>query len=101
MLEVTHGSACSRLPAHLQLESSPNRIDLWSMPMPAAPITPQPGTPYGEFLAEQEEIQRLKWLASEREGHDIGFEFALNDWAQNHRAAWRSMRNNRMLRKQA
>jgi hypothetical protein len=52
-----------------------------------------PGTPYGEFLAEQEEIQRLKWFASEREGHDIGFEFALNDWAQNHRAKWRSMRN--------
>lgn len=62
------------------------------------PITPaQPGTPYGEFLAEQEEIQRLKWLASESEGHDIGFESALNDWAQNHRAKWRSMRN-QMLR---
>jgi hypothetical protein len=51
------------------------------------------GTPYGEFLAEQEEIQRLKWLASEREGQDIGFEQALNEWAINHRAAWRRMRN--------
>ncbi len=67
--------------------------------MISPPITAQPGTPYGEFLAEQEEIQRLKWLASEREGHDIGFEYALNDWAKNHRAEWRSMRN-RMLRQQ-
>jgi hypothetical protein len=50
-------------------------------------------TPYGEFLAELEEIQRLKWIASENAGHDIGFEFALNDWAQNHRASWRRMRN--------
>jgi hypothetical protein len=59
-----------------------------------SPFMPaNPGTPYGEFLAEQEEIQRLKWLASEREGHDVGFEHALNDWAQNHRAEWRSMRN--------
>ena len=61
--------------------------------MTSIPTPAQPGTPYGEFLAEQEEIQRLKWIASEREGHDIGFEFALNDWAQNHRAEWRSMRN--------
>lgn len=55
--------------------------------------SPTPGTPYGEFLAEQEEIQRLKWLASERVGQDIGFEQALNEWARNHRAEWRGMRN--------
>lgn len=42
--------------------------------MPSPTIAAQAGTPYGEFLAEQEEIQRLKWLASESEGHDIGFE---------------------------
>jgi hypothetical protein len=30
--------------------------------------------PYGEFLAELDEIQRLKWIASENAGHDIGFE---------------------------
>jgi len=61
--------------------------------MPDSPTLALPGTPYGEFLAEQEEIQRLKWLASESAGHDIGFEFALNEWAQNHRAKWRVMRN--------
>lgn len=62
----------------------------------AMPVAP--GTPYGEFLAEQEEILRLKWIASEQEGHDIGFEYALNDWARNHRAEWRRMRN-KLLRK--
>jgi hypothetical protein len=73
------------------LESQTDCIHWWGMTSSAMPA--QPGTPYGEFLAEQEEIQRLKWLASEREGHDLGFEYALNDWAQNHRAEWRSMRN--------
>ena len=61
--------------------------------MTSSTISENLGTPYGEFLAEQEEIQRLKWLASEQEGKDVGFEHALNDWAQNHRAEWRSMRN--------
>lgn len=59
-----------------------------------SPLPPAlPSMPYGEFLAERDEIMRLKWLASEREGLDIGFEQALNEWAQNHRAAWRGERN--------
>lgn len=58
------------------------------------PIEPaRPGTPYGEYLAEQEEILRLKWLVSEREGRDVGFEHALNQWSRQHRAQWRAMRN--------
>ncbi len=61
--------------------------------MSAASTLALSGTPYGEFLAEQEEILRLKWLASEREGHDIGFEYALTEWARKHRANWRGMRN--------
>jgi hypothetical protein len=61
--------------------------------MPDSSTLALAGTPYGEFLAEQEEIQRLKWLVSEREDHDIGFEVALNEWAQKHRAKWRRMRN--------
>jgi hypothetical protein len=44
-------------------------------------------------MAELDEILRLKWIASEDVGHDIGFEQALNDWAQNHRAEWRRGRN--------
>jgi hypothetical protein len=44
-------------------------------------------------MAELDEILRLKWIASEDVGHDIGFEHALNDWAQKHRAEWRRRRN--------
>ncbi|MFM2142931.1 MAG: hypothetical protein RLZZ476_1475 [Verrucomicrobiota bacterium] len=64
--------------------------------MSASPVSsPAPGQlgPYGEFLAELEEIQRHKWHLSEQEGADVGFERALNDWAQSHRAQWRQARN--------
>lgn len=54
---------------------------------------PTSGSPYGEFLAELDEIQQLKWLVSEEADRDIGFEAALNLWAQQHRAEWRRMRN--------
>ena len=47
---------------------------------------------YQEFLAEREEIQRHKWLESERLGYDIGFERALLDWIRKHRDAWRLAR---------
>lgn len=43
---------------------------------------------YREFLVEREEILRHKWLESEREGHDIGFEHALVDWIHHFRASW-------------
>ncbi len=49
-------------------------------------------TPYQEFLAERQEIDRYKWLVSERDGKDIGFERALTDWVSNHREAWRQTR---------
>jgi hypothetical protein len=47
---------------------------------------------YQEFLAEREEILRHKWLQSEKAGHDIGFEQALQDWIRNHRDKWRASR---------
>jgi len=47
---------------------------------------------YQEFLAEREEILRHKWIESEKVGHDIGFEKALLDWIVKHRAAWRTLR---------
>ena len=55
--------------------------------------TASPGTPYGEFLAELDEIQRLKWLSSELASADVGFESALNDWVLSHRSVWRAERN--------
>jgi hypothetical protein len=47
---------------------------------------------YQEFLAEREEIQKHKWLASERAGRDIGLENALVSWVLYHRAQWRRAR---------
>lgn len=58
--------------------------------MPQRPAEPNY---YQEFLAEREEIRRCKWLVSEREGHDIGFERALTEWVANHREEWRKKRD--------
>ena len=44
---------------------------------------------YQEFLEETGQILRHKWLESEKEGRDIGFERALLDWVTNHRKKWR------------
>lgn len=65
--------------------------------------SPPSTLPYQEFMAELDEIQRLKWISSEDVGHDIGFEQALSYWAQNHRAEWRRGRNRAVeeLKKQA
>ena len=47
---------------------------------------------YREFQAEREEILRHKWLESEKEGRDIGFERALTDWIVKHRSNWKRCR---------
>ncbi len=47
---------------------------------------------YREFQAEREEILRHKWIESEKEGQDIGFERALTDWIVKHRSKWRRNR---------
>jgi hypothetical protein len=52
-------------------------------------------SPYAEFQAELTEIRRHKWLASEKEGRDVGFEKALTEWAAKHRQIWRRERNRR------
>jgi hypothetical protein len=51
---------------------------------------------YREFVAEREEIQRHKWLESEKAGRDIGFEAALVSWIVHHRAQWRRERRQAM-----
>lgn len=45
-------------------------------------------TLYQEFLAQREEIMRHKWIESEKEGRDIGFDVALVDWVTKYRTAW-------------
>lgn len=52
-----------------------------------------PGQIYREFLAEREEILRHKWLRSEAQGGDIGFDCALTEWIQVHRPNWRKSRS--------
>jgi len=48
---------------------------------------------YRECQAEREEILRHKWIESEKEGRDIGFERALTDWIIKHRSKWRKGRH--------
>ena len=48
---------------------------------------------YQEFLAEKEEILKLKWIESEKAGKDIGFERALLTWVRKHRSDLKKYRN--------
>lgn len=44
---------------------------------------------YMAFLrAEQREIDRLKWLESERCGQDVGRDYSVWLWVMRHRSAW-------------
>ena len=47
--------------------------------------------------AEQREIERHKWLLSERCGCDVGLQCATEDWLKNHAAQWRQLRQAHML----
>ena len=38
--------------------------------------------PYEAFLSAREEVMKLKWIASEKAGHDVGMEAALLQWAK-------------------
>lgn len=58
----------------------------------------QRSTLYQEFLAEREEILRHKWIESEKQGKDIGFERALLDWIRKHRENWRGARNKKLTK---
>lgn len=45
-------------------------------------------TLYQRFLDERDEILKHKWIESEKQGYDIGFEKALTDWMFHHRKDW-------------
>ncbi|MES2594561.1 MAG: hypothetical protein V4662_04460 [Verrucomicrobiota bacterium] len=57
------------------------------------PASHRETSPYAEFQAELAEIHRHKWLVSEKEGQDIGFERALTEWVGKHRQIWRRGRS--------
>jgi hypothetical protein len=44
---------------------------------------------YQDYCKERDEIEKHKWLESEKVGKDIGFEKALMDWISYHRSNWR------------
>ena len=44
---------------------------------------------YYQFLQQEiQEIDKLKWIESEKEGRDIGKSRAVFLWVKNHRAQW-------------
>ncbi len=43
---------------------------------------------YKEYLAMREEIDKHKWYESERQGHDVGFTWALFDWTFRYKSKW-------------
>lgn len=47
---------------------------------------------FKEFQKEKNEINKLKWLESEKSGKDISYEQALFMWARRHRSPWRAAR---------
>lgn len=50
---------------------------------------PAENSPYLRFIqAERDEIQRVKWLESERLGGDCGHDYAVWVWSMRHRSAW-------------
>lgn len=45
---------------------------------------------YKEFLAQKKEIERHKWLESEKVGKDIGYDAALINWVMMHKSKWKA-----------
>jgi hypothetical protein len=43
---------------------------------------------YQKFMELKKEIEKHKWIESEKKGNDIGFEKALTDWVTKHRIGW-------------
>jgi hypothetical protein len=84
------GEICpGRMSTLASRESGP---DIHSPRFMSAPSASAP-SPYAEFQAELAEIHRHKWLVSEREGRDVGFERALTEWVEEYRPKWRRQRN--------
>ncbi len=41
------------------------------------------------YHTQVEEIQKHRWIESEKVGHDVGVEWAAQDWAEKHAASFR------------
>lgn len=49
---------------------------------------------YKKFILIREEIMKHKWIESEKQNHDIGFENALLSWVKKHRSDWLETQKN-------
>lgn len=43
---------------------------------------------YQFWLKEKSEIEKNKWILSERAGQDVGWDFAAWNWNMRHRTKW-------------
>ncbi|MBU6302234.1 MAG: hypothetical protein KGS60_11815 [Verrucomicrobia bacterium] len=48
---------------------------------------------YREFLAERDEILKIRRRLSQVAGYDVDFDLALMDWMTNHRESWIATRS--------
>ncbi len=44
---------------------------------------------YQFLLAMRSEIDKHKWIESEKAGHDIGLELAMIDWVMKYKSGWK------------
>jgi hypothetical protein len=50
-------------------------------------------SPLAEFIrSQQEEITKYKWIESEKNGHDIGWDRATQEWMEKHFPDWKRYR---------
>lgn len=52
---------------------------------------------YKEFLALREEIDKHKWIESEKAGYDVGWAYAVIDWTMKHKTKWLQSRRKEKL----
>lgn len=45
-------------------------------------------TLYQKFIMIKNELLKHKWIESEKVGKDVGFEYTLIQWMQNHKKDW-------------
>lgn len=50
------------------------------------------------FRSHQEEINKYKWIESEKAGSDIGWERAANEWMRLHFPGWKRSRWDQLVR---
>ena len=46
---------------------------------------------------QQDEVEKYKWIESEKAGHDIGWERAIAEWLEKHFPDWERNQRDRVL----